>query len=78
VLQTSDLLTGDKLVTTTRGMVQNGPSVSKVDTVLVLLDDVTRLQVGADDVRQVVDLDRRRVEFIPRATRSRAWRGCGR
>jgi hypothetical protein len=59
-------------------MVQDGPFVSKVGTVLVLLDDVTQLQVGADHVRKVVDLDRRRVEFFPRATRSTAWRGCGR
>src|SRR5882672_10845542 len=67
VLQASGLLTGDELVATTRGMVEDGPSVSKVDTVLVLLDDVTQLQVDADHVRMVVDLDRRLVEFIPRA-----------
>jgi hypothetical protein len=67
VLQASGVLTGEELVATTRGMVEDGPSVSKVDTVLVLLDDVTQLQVGADHVRMVVDLDRRLVEYIPRA-----------
>jgi hypothetical protein len=77
VLQASDLLTGDNPVATTRRMVQDGPSVSKVDTVLVLLDDVTQLVVGTDHVHQGVGLDRRRVEFIPRATRSREWRGWG-
>jgi hypothetical protein len=77
VLQASDLLTGDELVATPRGMVQDGPSASKVNTVLVFFYDVTQRQVGADPVRQVVDLDRRRVEFIPRATRSTVWRGCG-
>ena len=67
VLKGSGVLTGGELVATTRGMVEDGLSFSKVDRVLVLLDEVTRLEVRADHVTEVVELDRRLVHFIPRA-----------
>jgi len=39
----------------------------RVNTVLVLLDEVTPLEAAADEVRRVIDIDRRLVDFIPRA-----------
>lgn len=67
ILQASGLLAGDELVATTRTLVDEGPTLTHVRTVLVLLDDVTQLAVGAEHVQKVVDLDRRLVGFIPKA-----------
>jgi len=67
VLQASGILAGDELVATTRTLVDEGPTLAGVRTVLVLLDDVTQLAVCAEHVQKVVDLDRRLVEFIPKA-----------
>jgi len=50
-------LKSSELVTTPRQMMEQGQSVSKVDTIPVLLEDVP----------EVVELDRRLVHFVPRA-----------
>lgn len=67
ILKGSGLLAGEELVATTRTLVDEGPTLARVHTVLVLLDDVTQLAVGAEHVQKVVDLDRRLVEYLPKA-----------
>lgn len=67
LLQGSGLLTGDEPVATTHTRVEDGACVSKVDTCLALLYQVTRLDFGAEHLMRVVDLDRQRLRFIPRA-----------
>lgn len=66
VLTADGILTGDELVATTRTLVEEGPTLTGVRIVLVLLDGVTQLAVGAEHVQKVVDLDRRLVDFIPK------------
>jgi len=67
LLYGSGVLTGAELVSTTRSLVENEDAARRVDTVLVLLEEITRLDVSADDIRKVVEIDRRLVELIPRA-----------
>jgi phosphopantothenate synthetase len=67
LLRGSGVMTGPELIATTRRVVEDEEAARRVDTVLVLLEDITRLEVSADDVRQVVEIDRRMVQLIPRA-----------
>ena len=67
LLQGSGILTGAELGATTRTLVEEEDAARRVDTVLVLLEDITRLDVQADDIRKIVEIDRRLVQLIPRA-----------
>ncbi|HZE96238.1 MAG TPA: hypothetical protein VE981_04355 [Planctomycetota bacterium] len=67
ILSGSGIMTGAELIATTRGMVEDADAVRHVREVLVLLGDVTRLEVDSDHVRQVVEIDRALVKLIPRA-----------
>jgi hypothetical protein len=67
LLHGSGVLTGPELVSTTRSLVENEDAARRVDTVLVLLEEITRLDVSADDIRKIVEIDRRLAELIPRA-----------
>lgn len=67
VLTGSGVLTGPELVSVTRRLVEEEDAARRVRAVLVLLHDVTRLEVSADDIRRVVDIDRLLVRLIPTA-----------
>lgn len=66
VLKGSGVLTGLELIETKRNLVKTGDAVRRVRRALVLFDQVTKVDVSADDVRRLIQVDRSLAEFIPR------------
>jgi len=68
VFKGSGVLTGLELIETTRKLVESGDAVRRVRRTLALFDQVTQVDVSADDVRRLIEVDRSLVELIPRTT----------
>jgi len=66
VFKGSGILTGIEIIETTRKLVESGDAVRRVHRTLVLFDQVTKVDVSADDVRRLIEVDRSLVELIPR------------
>ena len=66
VFKGSGVLTGLELIETTRKLVESGDAVRAVHRTLVLFDQVTKMDVGTDDIRRLIEVDTSLVELIPR------------
>jgi len=66
VFKGSGVLTGVEIIETTRKLVESGDAVRRVRRTLVLFDQVTKVDVSADDIRRLIEVDRSLVELIPR------------
>jgi hypothetical protein len=64
-LKGSDVLTGRELIETTRRLVETGDAIRGVRYTLVLFDEVTRVDVSADDIRRLVEVDKDLMLLIP-------------
>jgi hypothetical protein len=62
----SGVLTGPEIIETTRKLVEGRDVVSDVRLTLVLFDRVTKVNVSADDVRRLIEVDKRLMRRIPR------------
>ncbi|HEV3027318.1 MAG TPA: hypothetical protein VG457_07075, partial [Planctomycetota bacterium] len=66
ILKGSGALTGRELIETTRELIEAGDAVRRVRFTLILFDEVARVEVSADDVRRLVEVDKVLMKLIPR------------
>ena len=68
VFKGSGVLTGLELIETTRKHVESGDAVRGVRRTLALFDEVTKMEVSAEDVRRLIEVDKSLMELIPLTT----------
>ncbi|HVR85993.1 MAG TPA: hypothetical protein VMU54_16855 [Planctomycetota bacterium] len=66
ILKGSGVLSGRELIETTRKLIGAGDAVRLVRFTLVLFDEVATVEVSADDVRRLVEVDKVLMKLIPR------------
>jgi len=62
----SGVLTAPEIIDATRKLVKCGNDIRDVRLTLVLFDQVTKVEVSADDVRRLSEVDKRLMRLIPR------------
>jgi hypothetical protein len=67
ILKGSGVLTGQELIQTTRDLIEAGDAVRSVRFTLVLFDEVAKVDVNAEDVRRLVEVDKILMSLIPRS-----------